>query len=160
VTPPGVSGRLSGSGETGGTAAAFAGPEMTGTGTAVVTQLVIVARGCAGPLPDVPALASACAAAVRDAGFDVVAEAAHTFTPHGASIALLLAQSHVVVSTWPEFAAVLVDLAVCGTREAALQVWMAVEGVLHPGACDVIEHVLDLESAFQARRSAAGEESR
>lgn len=119
-----------------------------------------VARGCADPLPDAAALARTCSAAVRDAGFDIVAEAAYAFTPHGASVALLLAQSHIVVSTWPEFSAVLVDLAVCGTRDASLKVWASLEGVLLPSASEVIEHVLDLEPVFQTRRCAPEQEPR
>lgn len=128
-----------------------ADPEMTDAEIATVTQLVVVARHCAGPLPDVPALTSACVAAVREAGFDVVAEAVHAFTPHGASVALLLAQSHIIISTWPEFSAALVDLAVCGRPETALTMWNAIEQVLVPSASDVTEQVLHLESSFPIR---------
>lgn len=137
-----------------------ADPETAEAVSTTVTQLVIVARHCAGPLPDMPALTSACVAAVREAGFDIVAQAAHAFTPHGASVALLLAQSHIIVSTWPEFSVALVDLAVCGGPEAALTVWNALERVLLPSASHVTEQVLDLESAFSVRPCELDEEFR
>lgn len=109
-----------------------------------VVQLMIVARHCDGPLSDVPVLTAACTTAVRDAGFQIVGEAAHAFTPHGATVALLLAQSHLIVSTWPEYRMAMVDVTICGPKDSALRLWGGVEGVLLPSACDIREHRIDL----------------
>lgn len=109
-----------------------------------VVQLMIVARHCDGPLSDVPALTAACATAVRDVGFQIVGEAAHAFTPHGATVALLLAQSHLIVSTWPEYRMAIVDVTICGPKDSALRLWGGLEGVLLPLACDIHEHRIDL----------------
>lgn len=58
-----------------------------------------------------------CLAACREAGLAVVAEAFHGFgtaaEPAGATGAVVLAESHLAVHTWPELAAVTLDLYVC-----------------------------------------------
>ncbi len=38
----------------------------------------------------------------------------HHFTPHGASVVVLLAESHISVHTWPEHGYAAVDLLTCG----------------------------------------------
>lgn len=51
---------------------------------------------------------------VADAGLHPVgAEALHRFTPQGLSLAILLAESHVAVHTWPEHATAYVTLTTC-----------------------------------------------
>lgn len=73
-------------------------------------------------LADLPALRSACLDAARGAGLTVVGEAFHAFAPSlsggpgGITGVLLLAESHLAVHTWPERAAVTVDLYVCNQR--------------------------------------------
>ena len=68
------------------------------------------------------ALRAACLAAVRAAGLQPVGELFHRFAPvPGASAdvpvgvtgVVLLAESHVAVHTWPEIAAVTLDVYVC-----------------------------------------------
>lgn len=68
-------------------------------------------------LKDVAPLKALCLAACREAGLTVVAEAFHGFgtsaAPAGATGAVVLAESHLAVHTWPELNAVTVDLYVC-----------------------------------------------
>ena len=61
---------------------------------------------CDAVLPHARAL---CAAA----GLTVVGESQHTFVGGGYTIALLLAESHVTVHTWPELACATLDVYVC-----------------------------------------------
>ena len=82
-------------------------------------------RGCpAGRsvMLDPSALRDACLAAVRSAGLAPVGELFHRFVPApGADAAapigitgvVLLAESHLAVHTWPEIAAVTLDVYVC-----------------------------------------------
>jgi len=48
-------------------------------------------------------------------GFDEVAHLSHAFTPHGSTCVLILAQSHIIAHTWPEYRALVIDLFACGT---------------------------------------------
>ena len=68
-------------------------------------------------LSEVDALREACLAVCSVPGLTPVAQAFHQFTtggvPAGATGAVILAESHLAVHTWPELAAVTLDLYVC-----------------------------------------------
>ncbi len=81
-------------------------------------------------LTDPGALRTLCLAAVRAAGLEPVGELFHRFaptggagsnTPVGITGVVLLAESHLAVHTWPEIAAVTLDVYVCnlGTDNSA-----------------------------------------
>ncbi len=60
------------------------------------------------------ALRALCVGAVEHAGLDPVGELFHAFPPPGGVTGVvLLAESHVAVHTWPELAAVTLDVYVC-----------------------------------------------
>lgn len=64
-------------------------------------------------LADAVALAALCRRACATAGLEVVAEAFHQFPAAGATGALVLAESHLAIHTWPELDSVTLDLYVC-----------------------------------------------
>ncbi len=73
-------------------------------------------------LSEVGALRTLCLAAVRGAGLEAVGELFHPFLPApgagagapvGVTGVVLLAESHLAVHTWPEMAAVTLDVYVC-----------------------------------------------
>ena len=64
-------------------------------------------------LVDAVALAALCRRACATAGLAVVAEAFHQFPAAGATGALVLAESHLAIHTWPELDSVTLDLYVC-----------------------------------------------
>jgi len=73
-------------------------------------------------MTDTAALRIACLAAVRGAGLEPVGELFHRFAPApgaptdapvGITGVVLLAESHLAVHTWPEMAAVTLDVYVC-----------------------------------------------
>ncbi len=70
-------------------------------------------RGDRNLLVDAGQLAAACRRACAGAGLMVVAEAFHQFPAAGATGALILAESHLAIHTWPELASVTLDLYVC-----------------------------------------------
>jgi S-adenosylmethionine decarboxylase len=90
-------------------------------------------RGCAPERPamtEPAALRALCLGAVRGAGLQPVGELFHRFAPapgapFGAVVGItgvvLLAESHLAVHTWPEIAAVTLDVYVCnlGTDNSA-----------------------------------------
>jgi S-adenosylmethionine decarboxylase proenzyme len=76
--------------------------------------------GCAPGQPrmlEPEALRAACLAAVRQAGLQAVGELFHRFpAPGGVTGVVLLAESHLAVHTWPELAAVTLDVYVCNLQ--------------------------------------------
>ncbi|MCK9380533.1 MAG: adenosylmethionine decarboxylase [Sulfuritalea sp.] len=64
-------------------------------------------------LLDAGTLAALCRRACAKAGLVVVAEAFHQFAGAGATGALVLAESHMAIHTWPELNSVTLDLYVC-----------------------------------------------
>lgn len=74
-------------------------------------------RGCSTETPaltDPHALRRLCLAAVNDAALQPVGELFHTFPEAGGVTGVvLLAESHLAVHTWPELAAVTLDVYVC-----------------------------------------------
>jgi S-adenosylmethionine decarboxylase proenzyme len=73
-------------------------------------------RGCApstAAMTDTEALRVLCVGAVEAAGLQPVGELFHRFPGGGVTGAVLLAESHLAVHTWPELAAVTVDVYVC-----------------------------------------------
>lgn len=53
----------------------------------------------------------------RDAGMQVVTQAFHQFEPSGVTGAVVLAESHVTIHTWPETQFVAIDVYVCDFQE-------------------------------------------
>jgi len=70
-------------------------------------------QGDRGLLLDAEMLAASCRRACAEAGLLVVAEAFHQFPGAGATGALVLAESHLAIHTWPELDSVTLDLYVC-----------------------------------------------
>lgn len=74
---------------------------------------------------DIPALERLLHAAAEASNATVVDALTHTFTPVGATIALILAESHLIVHTWPEHGFAALDAFTCSDAmkpEAAVEV--------------------------------------
>lgn len=88
-------------------------------------------------LLDAGMLAALCRRACSTAGLLVVAEAFHQFPSAGATGALVLAESHLAIHTWPELASVTLDLYVCNysqdNRAAAEAAYGALRTEFRPG---------------------------
>ena len=87
-------------------------------------------------LLDAGMLAALCRRACAEAGLMVVAEAFHQFSAAGATGALVLAESHLAIHTWPELNAVTLDLYVCNysqdNRAAAETAYSALGAEFRP----------------------------
>jgi S-adenosylmethionine decarboxylase proenzyme len=93
------------------------------------------------PLFDDPAaLRGCCLQAVHDVGLTPVGELFHRFGGGGVTGVVLLAESHLAVHTWPELAAVTIDVYVCnhgGDNSArAERLLTLLEAAFAPGAVD------------------------
>lgn len=72
--------------------------------------------GCPSDLPamiNAQALRDRCLDAVRAAGLTIVGDRFHQFDPQGVTGAVILAESHLAVHTWPEMGSVTIDVYVC-----------------------------------------------
>ena len=72
--------------------------------------------GCPADTPEftqAAPLRDLCVGAARDAGLTVVGERFHQFEPQGVTGAVILAESHLAIHTWPEMGAVTIDVYVC-----------------------------------------------
>lgn len=72
--------------------------------------------GCPADLPEMnraDALRRCCLDAVEAAGLTTVGERFHQFDPQGVTGAVILAESHLAVHTWPEIGSVTIDVYVC-----------------------------------------------
>jgi S-adenosylmethionine decarboxylase len=118
----------------------------------IVHWLAVVARECRGDLTNGEGVCSAARRAAVAGGLTVVADATFAYVPHGLSIALLLAQSHLVISTWPEHRTATVDLAVCAEPEAAGVVWHELARYLEPTSTEVAAHTVDLTPRTKAEQ--------
>ncbi|HEY6898609.1 MAG TPA: adenosylmethionine decarboxylase [Rhodocyclaceae bacterium] len=97
---------------------------------------------CAPPLlTEAAALRALCLQVCTEAGLTVVGEVFHGFgtpqAPAGATGAVVLAESHLTVHTWPELAAVTLDLYVCNfsrdNRAAAEAAYRLLHAAFAPG---------------------------
>lgn len=68
-------------------------------------------------LKNAAALQEATGAIVKLSGLQIMGQVFHQFEPTGATGFFLLAESHLGIKTWPEFATVAIDLYVCNIGE-------------------------------------------
>lgn len=95
--------------------------------------------GCPADLPEMnraDALRGRCIEAVERAGLTIVGERFHQFEPQGVTGAVILAESHLAVHTWPEMGAVTIDVYVCNfttdNTEKARRLFGELEKSLRP----------------------------
>lgn len=65
-------------------------------------------------LNDEPLIRDIMLEGVRRSGATIVSDTFHTFSPHGVSGAVVIAESHVAIHTWPEHGYAAVDIFTCG----------------------------------------------
>lgn len=119
---------------------------------AVIHRIAVVARECRGDLACGEGVSLAARRAATASGLTLVAEAAFAYVPHGLSVALLLAQSHLVISTWPEHRTATVDLAVCADQHAARAAWSELNRYLQPTTVEVWAQTVNLISTVSGDR--------
>jgi hypothetical protein len=75
----------------------------------LMTQVLADCYGCEASIEDADALMAAAMAAASAVGATVVGESTVRYVPHGLTIAVFLAESHIVLTTWPEHRLLLID---------------------------------------------------
>ena len=78
-------------------------------------HLLLELKGCNKEvLNDVGFLREALLAAAGEAGATVLGESFHKFNPQGVSGVVMIAESHLVIHTWPEYGYAAADIFTCG----------------------------------------------
>jgi S-adenosylmethionine decarboxylase proenzyme len=88
-------------------------------------------------LVDAESLKRACIEAVKLSGLTIVGDHFHQFQPQGCTGAVILAESHVAIHTWPELGTVTVDIYVCNfsmdNTQKAQKLFKSIEKIFNPG---------------------------
>jgi S-adenosylmethionine decarboxylase len=101
------------------------------------SHMLLELHGCDAELLNNPeALKGLLLEAVRRGHGTIVTDVFHTFSPHGVSGVVVIAESHVAIHTWPEAGFVTVDVYVCNyttdNTDKAERLFQALEAVLKP----------------------------
>ena len=79
----------------------------------LMTHILAELYGCPDIINDAKALAEAAKTAAQSVGATIVGEYEVRYVPHGLTIAIFLSESHIVLTTWPEYRLLLVDILLC-----------------------------------------------
>jgi S-adenosylmethionine decarboxylase proenzyme len=83
--------------------------------TALGRHLLVEFTGCdAAALADLAGVTAAMLRAAEASGATIVTHSFHHFSPHGVSGAVIIAESHLAIHTWPEHGFAAVDFFSCG----------------------------------------------
>ena len=77
--------------------------------------------------------------AAQRSGATIVTQTFHHFSPHGVSGAVIIAESHLAIHTWPEFGYAAVDLFTCGDTVSAEVGFEHLRGALKAGHVSTME---------------------
>jgi S-adenosylmethionine decarboxylase len=103
--------------------------------------------GCSCNLDDAPALEAALRRGAEAVGATILGSSCTRYQPIGVTVFLPLAESHTMVSTWPEYRYALVSILLCNDQMDPGAVFEAIREVLHPADVKVhtIEHRVESE---------------
>lgn len=79
----------------------------------LMTHILAELYECPEIIHDAKALAEAAKSAAQSVGATIVGEYEVRYVPHGLTIAIFLGESHIVLTTWPEYRLLLVDILLC-----------------------------------------------
>ena len=82
----------------------------------LMTHVLAELYECPDVIHDAKALAEAAKSAAQSVGATIVGEYEVRYVPHGLTIAIFLGESHIVLTTWPEFSLLLVDILLCNPQ--------------------------------------------
>lgn len=97
-----------------------------------VRELIIDAYECAVDLSDGRKLEAVCRLAAETVGARVAQGSHHAFQPHGVTVSLILQESHLVLSTWPEYRMAIVNIFLCNAEMDPKAAWAVIREALQP----------------------------
>ena len=90
-------------------------------------------------LNDVDAIRRIMVEAAEKAGATIVTQTFHHFSPHGVSGAVIIAESHLSIHTWPEYGYAAVDLFTCGDTVSSETAFNHLRDSLESGQVSTME---------------------
>lgn len=97
-------------------------------------------HGCDRELLDSPEhIRAALLAAVTRSGATPIHDFVHSFTPHGVTGIVVIAESHFAIHTWPEYGFAAVDLFTCGDTVDPWQAFEHLAAALRAGSHSVVD---------------------
>lgn len=97
-----------------------------------IQQLFIDAHNCSGNLDDNDKIMSSLTDGAHQVGADIRRTFIEKFSPQGLTGVLVLAESHIIISTWPENRFACLDILLCNDTMDPEIVWSKIEPILAP----------------------------
>ena len=116
----------------------------------LMTHILAELYECPEVIHDANALAEAAKRAAQSVGATIVGEYEVRYVPHGLTIAIFLGESHIVLTTWPEFNLLLVDILLCNPDDGPARGRGADQGADLPGRRQMVVHETPRRIAAQA----------
>ena len=112
-------------------------------------HLLLELKGCDEEvLNDLSFLKSSLITAAEESGAEVLEVSFHQFNPHGVSGAVIIAESHLFIHTWPEHGYAAADVFTCGDSvqaEKAAQILVEKLGAKSHSMIEIKRGVLDTQ---------------
>jgi S-adenosylmethionine decarboxylase proenzyme len=103
-------------------------------------HLIFEFSGCDGVLlNDSKRIEEVLVKAAEKSGMKVVGKASHKFGSQGVTSVIILAESHIVVHTWPEYGYVAIDIFVCGSAAQPMRAYEEVLRAFSPKSVSALE---------------------
>ena len=104
----------------------------------LMTHILAELYDCPDVIHDAEALAEAAKTAAQSVGATIVGEYEVRYVPHGLTIAIFLGESHIVLTTWPEYRLLLVDILLCNPEMDPQAVVEQIQQQICPGGQMVV----------------------
>ena len=102
-----------------------------------IKELLVDLYGCKSDLNDVETLTGILTTAAQRMGSKIIKTTSHQFSPTGATVILILAETHVSIHTWPEHAYAALDIFICSEAIDPEVGWHVVKNALNPSSFEI-----------------------
>jgi S-adenosylmethionine decarboxylase len=107
----------------------------------LMIQVLADIYDCPDLINDAELLAEAAKTAARAVGATIVGEYEVRYVPHGLTIAVFLGESHIVLTTWPEYRLLLVDILLCNPEMDPQKVIALIKQAVSPEGKMILHEV-------------------
>ncbi len=107
----------------------------------LITQVIAELYGCSPRIESGDAVIKAAKQAAQAVGAHIIGESSVEYVPHGLTAAIFLAESHIVLTTWPEHRLLLIDLLLCNPQQSHEQAISVIKDALCPDGRQISHEV-------------------